>query len=267
MSDFRVITLLTLFGLLSCSKFEYSPYQKFNEDTPSNLNALNYLKLSEVEAAGDDTVTILFTGDSQRFYQSLDKLVAKANSIESVDMLFLAGDISDFGLLHEFHWIYERLEKLNVPYFCAIGNHDLLANGGAIYDEMFGPRNFTISYKGYKFLFHDTNGREYDFNGTVPDIGWLASSLNDSVHLWFVGVSHVPPNNLDFDEALEIPYKDLFASRQNFILSLHGHLHGSDDSHLYSDHVRYISCYAVNMDKCILLKFINGTIIKEIINY
>jgi 3',5'-cyclic-AMP phosphodiesterase len=253
--------------LLSCNKFEYNPYQTVHINKPENLNAVNLTRLLTAEHSADDTVTILFTGDSQRFYNSLDALITKCNSIPGIDMLVLAGDISDYGLLQEFLWIYERLELLNVPYLCVVGNHDLTSNGSFIYNRIFGPKNFSFYYKNYKFLFHDTNGREYNFNGNVPDLNWMAYQLNDPVPSWFVGISHVPPYNSDFDSTLEIPYKNLLSSTENFILSLNGHLHEGGDSFFYDDHVRYITSFSVNNNECILLKLINGTIIKEIIYY
>jgi 3',5'-cyclic AMP phosphodiesterase CpdA len=219
-----------------------------------------------LEKGSDDTVTILFTGDSQRFYSSLDALVQKSNSISDIDFLVLAGDISDFALLQEFMWVYNRLERLRVPYFCVIGNHDLTANGSQIYTEMFGPKNFSFNYKGYKFLFHDTNGREYDFNGSVPDVDWISEEMNDSAK-WFVGVSHVPPYDVDFDKSLEEKYHNTLSKDPRFILALNGHQHNGGDSFYYDDNVRYITSYAVDHNQCLLLKLINGKIIKQVISY
>jgi Icc protein len=250
-----------------CDKFEYNPYQTDNVNRPENLNEINLIKLKSTEASGDDTVTILFTGDSQRFYSSLDALVAKTNSTRGIDLFILAGDVSDFALLQEFLWVNDRLKKLTVPYFCVIGNHDLTANGSVIFEEMFGPKNFSFHYKDYKFLFHDTNGREYNFNGLIPDLEWLTAQLQDSSKQWMVGVSHVPPYDRDFDKQLEMPYKNLLASRQGFILSLNGHLHHGGDDHYYDDNVRYITSYSVGHNKCLLLKLIKGKIIKEEIYY
>lgn len=259
--------LFALLLLCSCEKFEYSPYQTTNGTRPANLNATNLNKLLATEANGNDTLTILFTGDSQRSYRSLHALVAKANSIAGIDLLILAGDISDFALLQDFLWIHERLEKLKIPYLCVIGNHDLTARGAQIYEEMFGPKDFSFSYKGYKFLFHDTNGREYDFNGHVPDVNWLSGQLNDTTPQWFIGVSHVPPYDMDFDRNLEIPYKNLFASEPRFLLSLNGHIHTGGDSFYYHDHVRYLTSYSVDHDQFVLLKLINGSINKKLIAY
>jgi len=159
------------------------------------------------------------------------------------------------------------LDKLTIPYLCAIGNHDLTANGENIYNNIFGEKYFSFIYKQYKFLFHDTNGREYGFSGSTPNLWWLSEELNDTTCNWFVGISHVPPYDVDFDRVLETPYKNLFASKSNFILSLHGHLHGTSDSYYYNDNVRYMTSNSVNKSEAVILKLINGSIIKQYLAY
>lgn len=262
------IYIIVILALHGCNKFEYSPYQQegaLESSMPSDLNQLNIKKLFNREENADDTVTILFTGDSQRFYDGLEKLVDKTNSLSSVDFLIMNGDIADFGLLQEFKWIVERLNKLKCPYLCAIGNHDIVADNGKLYTKIFGDKNFSFTYKGYKFLFHDTNGREYNFNGNAPNMWWLQDQLNDSNARWFVGVSHVPPFDADFDPALIYPYKNLLASTQNFAVSLHGHVHTTTDTLYYNDGVRYITSNSVEKSEAIILKLINGKVIKQII--
>lgn len=265
--SFYLISCISVL-LFGCNKFEFSPYQtEVAVGMPSNLNNINIAKLKVAEAASDDTVTILYSGDSQRFYDELKELVSKVNTRPDIDFLVLCGDISDFGMIQEFLWITDELKKLQIPYLCAVGNHDLIANGSEIYTKIFGEKNYSFTYKGYKFLFHDTNGREYGFNGTIPNLWWINTELKDATANWFVGMSHIPPNDPDFDPALQIPYKDLLASKPNFILSLHGHLHVKGDSYLYDDHVRYMTSNSVDKKEAVLLKLINGKIIKEYLTY
>lgn len=252
----------------SCNKFEFSPYQtEISHEMPRNLNSINISKLKQSETNSDDTVTILYSGDSQRFYDELDNLVDKVNARTDIDFFILCGDISDFGTLQEFLWVTRELEELRVPYMCAIGNHDLTANGEQVYNNVFGEKYFSFNYKQYRFLFHDTNGREYGFNGTTPNLWWLTEELKDTSSYWFVGISHVPPYDVDFDKALEIPYKNILASKNNFILSLHGHLHGTSDSYFYNDSVRYMTSNSVNKNEALILKLINGEIIKQYLEY
>ena len=267
LKHFAVFIGIGISMLFSCNKFEYNPFVTENSDSPTKLNAKNIAKLLSTESISDDTVTILFTGDSQRFYNRLDDLVAKANEFSNIDFLLLGGDITDFGLLQEFLWIHERLENLRIPYVCVIGNHDLTSSGSQIYTQMFGPKNFTFTYKNYKFLCYDNNSHEYNFPGNVPDLNWLSNELTNSSASWFVGAAHVPPWNPDFDQTLVHDYLNLFGSTPGFILSLHGHLVDPNAEYINNDFVLYINSSGVQKDKCYLLKLIHGTVIKQLIEY
>ncbi|MBK8341407.1 MAG: metallophosphoesterase [Flavobacteriales bacterium] len=256
-----------LFALAGCDKFEASPYATSMPDMPEQVNLVNMARLAAREPFDDDTVTIVFTGEPQRFYEEQEAIVAKANSIPNVDLFILAGDIADFGLLQEFLWTHERMERLTMPWLAVVGNHDLQANGALIFQEFFGPLDFCFTYKGYKFLFHDTNGREYGHNGTVPRLDWLAAQMADTMADHFIGVSHVPPFNGDFDPALAQPYMDQLGSDPRTILSLHGHTGSYVDEHLNSDSVRYIVCNAMAWPEFLVLRIHNGAVSTQVMNY
>jgi len=234
---------------------------------PGDLNAINIARLHSGEFADDDTVTILFTGDCQRFYNKVEELVETANANNNIDFLLLAGDISDFSLLREFEWIYEWFEKLQTPYICVIGNHDLTANGSEIYSNMWGPKNFSFIYKGYKFVCHDNNSREYNFSGNIPDIPWLAGQLNDTKASWYVAASHIPPWDQDFDGKLKEPYLNLFGSTPGFLLSLHGHLVDSRSMYYNNDSVLYMNSSGVQRGEAIIIKLFKGSLFFETIKY
>jgi predicted MPP superfamily phosphohydrolase len=253
--------------LLSCGKFEVSPYATRTPGSPRLSNVENIARLEAREPHDDDTVTIVFTGDPQRFYEEQEAIVQKANSLPGVDLFILAGDISDFGLVQEFNWVHERMDRLTMPWFAVIGNHDLQANGTQVYEQLFGPLNFSFTYKGYKFLIHDTNGREYGNNGTVPNIPWLAEQMADPDPEHFIAVSHVPPFNGDFDPTLVVPYTEQLASDERTILSLHGHTGSYVDEHLYEDGVRYIVSNAMHWPIFLVLKIYNGEVVVEQMDY
>ncbi len=260
-----LIVLLTSWA--GCGKFETSPYATTTPDAPRLSNVENVARLAAREPHDDDTVTIVFTGDAQRFYEEQEAIVAKANSIPNVDLFIIAGDITDFGLAQEFQWVHERMERLTMPWFAVVGNHDLQANGTQVYLQSFGPLDFSFTYKGYKFLFHDTNGREYGNNGSAPDIPWLASEMADDAPDHFIAVSHVPPFNGDFDQALVAPYAQQLGSDERTILSLHGHTGSYVDEHLYGDNVRYIVCNAMYWPIFLVLKIHDGEVTVQQYDY
>ena len=264
----KTLGSLFLAWLLSgCAKFEVSPYATHGEGTPQQVNASNIARLHDNEPFDDDTLTIIFTGDAQRFYEEQEAIVAKANTIRGADLLILAGDLVDFGLLQEFTWMYRRMERLDMPWISVVGNHDMQANGTLIYQQFFGPLDFSFTYKGYKFLFHDTNGREYGNNGTAPRLDWLAQEMADPAPTHFIAVSHVPPFNGDFDPALVQPYIDQLASDDRTLLSLHGHTGSYVDGHLYDDHVRYIVSNAMNWPVFLVLRIHAGKVTVDQVNY
>lgn len=260
------LILAILTGMLSSCEdlFEYSPNQVFDRDTEVDLNAKNLVRLSA--ATPDDTTVIAFIGDSQRFYDELDRFIKKVNSLPSVDFVFLAGDISDFGLLEEFEQVQKRFSRLEKPFFGIVGNHDLLAKGEDTFEHMFGPTDFSFVYDSIKFIVHNTNGREYK-SGNVPDMKWLRNEFNDEPEVkYFVPVSHIPPFSKDFDKSLEAPYTELFRNKKPLI-SLHGHIHEFREGYPYNDGILYMTSHSFDLRKFVLLKIIHGKVSFEIIDY
>ncbi len=96
--------------------------------------------------AEDDTVTIVFAGDTQRWYDEQERFVKKVNSLKNIDLVLLAGDISDFGLLQEFKWVHKRLSALRALYFGVIGNHDMVANGRQVFRQRCSSLNYSFVY-------------------------------------------------------------------------------------------------------------------------
>lgn len=215
----------------------------------------------------DDTVTIVLGGDSQRFYEEAELFVKKVNTIKDLDFVLIAGDISDFGLLAEFEWVIERLNKLNKPYIGVIGNHDIVANGEEVFKRTFGPLDFSFVYDSIKFILHNTNGQEYEGNN-VPDLVWLENELKPSPGVkHFIGVSHVPPFSGDFNKTIETNYATLLENTPAFLLSLHGHTHMYSDGYPYEDGVRYITTPHFEARQFILLKICRGNVNRTLVSY
>ena len=213
--------------LSSCNVNEFSPNQKFNADSPTDVNAKEISTLPE-KVAGS-AIRIAVSGDTQRKYNEAQLFVDHINSRDDIDFVILNGDISDFGLLLEFQGIYKIYSGLKVPFISVIGNHDQLANGYDVYKRMFGQTNFTFNYGGVKFVCHDSNSREHGFDGTIPDLAWLRDNLKMENGINnIVALSHVPPTDGDFDKNLEQPYEDLFNTTPGMLASIHSHQHSPD---------------------------------------
>ncbi len=240
------LALVCLFFLISCKDpFLYNINEiRLNEDE-RNLNAKNILKIQMHSTR--DTLKFILTGDSQRFYEELEVFVTHVNRLEKIGFVVLNGDITDFGLNKEYRLVNDRLKKLNIPYLGIIGNHDMLANGRVLYNEMFGPENFSFFSNNNKFICLNTNSREVGNNGTVPNIPWLSLQLRlDSNYRNAFVIGHVPPFDNDFDKKLEGNYSKLLSSNKKIRLSMHGHQHSFKLVAPYNDGLQYLVVGSMN---------------------
>ncbi len=257
-----IFAALSLLFITSCDRIEYSPNQKFDKNSPTDLNAKNLEKLQAANPS-DDTLRFILTGDTQRAYDQAKALVNVANSYPKLDFVLLNGDISDFGLLREMKLVSQIYDGLKAPYITIIGNHDLIANGMAVYQRMFGNLNFSFTYKDTKFICHDTNSREYHFNKTVPNLNWIAQELQtDASVKGIIGVSHIPPHSVDFDQDLRLQYEKLIVENPKFILSLHSHENNYRVTYPLDGNTPVVVSNAVQNREFLYIEVLNGSLLK-----
>ncbi|MCC3152819.1 metallophosphoesterase [Hymenobacter sp. BT770] len=238
----RVAPLAALLGLAGCDMLEFSPNDHRVPEEFTNLTQKNLAKLQAKPLPAGDTLRFVFTGDSQQFYDEAEALVASVNQQPGISFLVVAGDISDFGLGREMRWVDEKLRRLYMPYVTVVGNHDLVGNGREAYQHIFGALDYSFVYGETKFTMVDTNGREYNFNGQVPNLGWLRPQLAslDGARRQVV-ISHVPPTNEDFDPALRAPYVQSLREARGLVFKMNGHNHSSSISQPFNDGVTYVN--------------------------
>ncbi|SKB85799.1 metallophosphoesterase family protein [Dyadobacter psychrophilus] len=218
--------------------FQYNPNQVIFKESETNLNQKNIERIQAIPLK--DTVRFILMGDTQRWYDETDAFIKSANSQKDAAFVLHAGDISDFGLSQEFKWVNEIMVKLKCPYLTVIGNHDLVANGPAAYRKIYGPMDYSFEYGDNKFIFINTNSREYIFNGEVPNLNWLQSQLADNRdNKNAIVVAHIPPFDGDFDPKLQDGYAGLLANDPNVKFTLYGHQHTFRDGDFYKDGVHY----------------------------
>lgn len=256
-----------LLFLCSCrDNLEYSPNVKFSRGTPQNLNALNLQKLQQ--NSGDDTLRFILSGDTQRGYDEAQDFVRVANQLPGIDFVTIAGDISDFGLLKEMEWIAEIYSDLKMPYIAVIGNHDMAAEGKAVFKRIFGETDYTFTYQGYKFICLNTNSREVDFNGTLPNLTWLNEQVKPQAGIrGTIAISHVSPFSKDFDKNLEPQFVAALESSGNCLASLHAHDHNSGQYKPYQNQIPFIVSSAILKREFTLIEIIDGKLQAREVGY
>jgi 3',5'-cyclic-AMP phosphodiesterase len=262
----HIYLFILLLILLGCGQVEFSPNQKFDSDTPTDLNKKNIAKL--YSQAGDDTIRFVLTGDTQRAYSACKDMVKVINSIEGVDFVFLNGDISDFGLYQEMEWINNIYSTLKVPYIGILGNHDILGNGKDVFRRMYGEENFSFTYQKVKFVCFDSNSREYNYDGSVPNINWLTTELAAQASVNnYVAVSHVPSFSDDFDAELEKPYASLLTTNSKLLASLHAHINQTEVLYPYDNRTPFIVTNTAAKREFFLIEIINGKLLHKVIKF
>ena len=248
------ITILSL----SCGKLEFSPNQKFDKTSPKNLNAENLKRL--LASPGDDTLRFVLSGDSQRAYDDLPAFIEKVNGMQGIDFVILNGDISDFGLLQEFKWVESFYSKLKSPYIAVIGNHDHVGNGVDIYKRMFSEKlDFSFIYKGVKFVCHNTNSREYNFNGTVPDLNWLRTQFQPEEGMkGYFAVAHIPPTSGDFDNKLFTEYGKILTDNGKVYAVLNAHVDKQSIKFPYSADLPVITTNSIYNKHFLVVQIVNN---------
>ncbi|MDP1621114.1 MAG: metallophosphoesterase [Bacteroidales bacterium] len=242
MKKFAIIFLLVAgAGFSACEKFEYNVYEtnrtKKDIKVTTEYNIERLLRLSH-----KDTLHLVFTGDTQQFDDNLEDLVEVINDLPALDAVIITGDIAEYGTAHEYKLINEQFKLLKVPFITVIGNHDCLANGPELYKDIYGPLNYSFTWNNIRFVAHNTNSREFNFNGTVPDLNWMQQQLADTANYQCcIFVSHIPPFNTSFDKVLEPGYTKLIREAKNTIFSSNGHRHDYSLDQPYNDGIWYLN--------------------------
>ncbi len=186
-----------------------------------NIEAVDSIHSASKEEFEPFTIGLI--SDSHTWYDQFEQQIDYLNQQDSIDFSVHLGDFTLSGIYREFIWFYDVSSKLRHPFITVIGNHDYLSNGESIYEEMFGPFNFTLEYNNCLFVFMDDV--IWEKNVVDPDFEWLESALKDSEKYQYRFVfSHIPPWSEDFSIGNQY-YFEMLLNKNNVDLSIHGHNH------------------------------------------
>lgn len=239
MKQLKLLLTVAVISLFSgCDLFEYHPYDG-RISGEKHINAKNISRIEEI-CRNKDTIRFIMTGDTQRCYDETADFVSAVNRRNDIDFIIHGGDVADFGLTKEFLWMRDILEGLQVPYVVILGNHDCLANGEEVFNEIFGKENFAFQAGDVKFVCLNTNALEYDYSHPVPDFQFLAEQYADSTsHKRTIFAMHVRPFSEQFNNNIAYVFQ-LFIKKfpgLMFCLNAHDHQISSDD--LFDDGILY----------------------------
>ena len=204
---------------LSACEYELSPWQT-DAHCPGLSISQNTAELMAFEqtTGARDFYQVALISDPQQYAGSLEDTINLINHMSQVDFILVLGDLAQSGVKAEFEWMCTALAKAHVPVFAVIGNHDGLSFGEEIWQDIFGPLNFSFTYQNSRFVAYNDN--KYEFKD-VPDRDWLAQQAKiteGEKRVLTIAASHIAPwdTDLGFEEHLAL---------SGYNLTLHGHWH------------------------------------------
>ena len=233
--------LVLILCLSSCELFEYHPYDTQNFKK-TDVNAVNIAKI-ELQDDNSDTLRFVFTGDSQRYYDEIELFVDNVNQRGCIDFIIHGGDITDFGLSKEYNWMYDILNRLDVPFLTLIGNHDVLGQGKDVYLEVFGDYNFSFVSHRTRFICLNTNALEFDYATPVPDFDYMSGFLNDTNGVdQMIVVMHAPPYSDEFNNNSSAMFNYIIEQYKNVRFCLYAHNHQFEINDFFNNGIEYFGC-------------------------
>ena len=143
--------------------------------------------------------------------EDLQRSIADINQNPNIEFVVVTGDLTESGDRASIQAIKDELEKLNVPFYAASGNHETTWSESGVMDfsRVFGDSRFAFSHNGMYFIGFNSGPviRMADGHVAPQDIAWLQHNL-DSVS-WagdapiFV-FTHYPLRNGDVDNWYEV---------------------------------------------------------------
>jgi 3',5'-cyclic-AMP phosphodiesterase len=226
---------------VACDRpFSYSP---FEAAVPNNLRNTTHKNLQRIQAAEKntpDTFKVALLADPHYHFNDMDAAISKINRDSSIAFIIVAGDLTENGLLKEFEIFYRMMSNARVPYLTVIGNHDHLSNGKVIYQQFYGPRNYSFTFKGVKFIMWDNVMWE---SNESPDWNWFRSELGsqgeNKLFRHTLPFSHIPPSDGQLEDSANVFHRLLVEN--NIPISVHGHKHEYSKEELYGDGIQYVT--------------------------
>ena len=161
--------------------------------------------------------------------EQLSETVSRINSLDSIDFVLITGDISDDGDRPAMLEAKRLFDRLRVPYYIVMGNHETKWSESGCMDwkDIFGYERFEFEHQGVHFLGFNTGPLMRMAYGHVvaQDLAWLRQRLDSyPKDEPVIIVTHYPLLKGDVDNWHEVT--DLLR-HYNVRLCIGGHYHAT----------------------------------------
>ena len=101
----------------------------------------------------------------------LKNAVKDVNSQHNIDFVLINGDDTDLGDLESFKIVKKIIDKLKIPYYISVGNHDTNSGetGLANFTSVFGDDTFSFVQHGFRFIGFPTSPLKKGEKAHIPE--------------------------------------------------------------------------------------------------
>jgi 3',5'-cyclic-AMP phosphodiesterase len=223
--------------------FSYSPFEARVAEELQNTTAKNLQRIALLDTSASQPFKIALIADVHYHFDNLRDALTDINQRDSAAFIIVAGDITENGLQKEFELFHQIMASAGKPYLTVIGNHDYLSNGGEVYQQMFGPFNYSFTFRKVKFVMWDDVLWE---SKKAPDWKWLETSLGEpavkeagGAYRHVIPFSHIPPTDGQLEAKAQLFHQLLRDNNVN--ISIHGHKHAYSKAEYFGDGIRYVT--------------------------
>mgnify|MGYP005991741465 CR=1 FL=1 len=220
MAHIKMIFVAFLTLILTACQYEISPWST-DVDCPASVSVANNLdRLAAVEAQQGSITDykVALLSDPQMYPGAFEDVIKRVNAMDDVSFILLSGDLSESGLKAEIEWTCQSMKKSTKPIFAVVGNHDALGFGQQMWQQVFGPYDYSFIYQNSKFVAYNDNKYEFE---NVPDRNWLESEAavaSGETRVNTIAVSHIAPWSEDLQLSQDM-------KGYGYDLTIHGHEH------------------------------------------
>lgn len=264
---YLTVIIWSVIHFQSCDMFEVHPYDTYVSGE-KNLNE-RFIRQIEENLKDKKTCRFAFISDTQRWYDETEDVVNDINRRNDVDFVIHGGDISDFGVTHEFELQRDIMLGFRMPWVALLGNHDCLGTGEDVFETIWGDPNFYFQAGNILFVCLNTNCMEYDYSEPVPDFSFLEKlmkNLPEGVEKTVVAM-HVPPFDLEFNNNVAQIFQLYLKEFPNLQFCMHGHAHHYSVNDLFDDGVLYIQTPCAKYREYIIFTITEDGYEYELIEY
>jgi hypothetical protein len=235
----RLLFIMSCALFVSCDMIDYHPYD-VDISGECGVNDKN-IKIIESSCFAKDTIRVVFTGDTQGWFDDTKDMVKSINNQKKIDFVVHGGDLTDFGITKEFEWQRDILNGLDIPYVVIIGNHDCLANGEDTYNAIFGDTDFSFIAGRIKFVCLNTNAFEYDYSSAIPNFSYMENQVTaDSADFdRTVVCMHAGPYCEQFNNNVAKPFEYYVRMFPNVLFCTKAHDHQLTVDSPFNDGIMY----------------------------